>query len=62
MKQSRLPQQNLLQKNKLITKIGNIEFKSCVSLAPMAGITDMPLRQLVRKFSPDCFLTTEMIT
>lgn len=62
MKQSRLLQQNQLQKNKLITKIGNIEFQSCVSLAPMAGITDMPLRQLVRKFSPDCLLTTEMIS
>lgn len=51
-----------LQKNKLITKIANIEFKSCVSLAPMAGITDMPLRQLIRKFSPNCLLTTEMIS
>lgn len=28
----------------------------------MAGITDMPLRQLIRKFSPDCLLTTEMIS
>ena len=28
----------------------------------MAGITDLPLRQLVRKFSPNCLLTTEMIS
>lgn len=28
----------------------------------MAGITDMPLRQLIRKFSPHCLLTTEMIS
>ena len=43
-------------------KIGNIELKSCVTLAPMAGITDLPLRQLVRKYSKDCLLTTEMIS
>ena len=44
------------------TKIGSVEFGSCVALAPMAGITDMPLRQLIRKFSPNCLLTTEMIS
>lgn len=33
-----------------------------MSLAPMAGITDLPLRQLIRKFSPNCLLTTEMIS
>ena len=43
-------------------RIGNVEVKSCVALAPMAGITDMPLRQLIRKFSSDCLLTTEMIS
>ena len=31
-------------------------------LAPMAGITDVVLRQLVRKFSKNCLLTTEMIS
>lgn len=36
--------------------------KSRVSLAPMAGITDYVLRSLVRKYSPDCLLTTEMIS
>ena len=49
------------QKNNII-KIKNINLKSCVSLAPMAGITDMPLRQLIRKFSKNCLLTTEMIS
>ena len=43
-------------------KIGNIALNSCVMLAPMAGITDLPLRQLIRKFSKDCLLTTEMIS
>lgn len=36
--------------------------KSKVSLAPMAGITDYVLRSMVRKHSPDCLLTTEMIS
>lgn len=36
--------------------------KSKVSLAPMAGITDYVLRSQVRKYSPDCLLTTEMIS
>lgn len=43
-------------------EIGNVKVASCVTLAPMAGITDMPLRQLIRKFSPNCLLTTEMIS
>lgn len=56
--------QNPQQKSEGIHKIriGNVEVKSCVALAPMAGITDMPLRQLIRKFSSDCLLTTEMIS
>lgn len=44
------------------TKIGNLEINSCVSLAPMAGITDYVLRNLVRKHSKTCLLTTEMIS
>jgi len=36
--------------------------KSKVSLAPMAGITDYVLRSLVRKYSPNSLLTTEMIS
>ncbi len=36
--------------------------KSKVSLAPMAGITDYVLRSLVRKYSKECLLTTEMIS
>ena len=50
------------QKNKRIIKIGNVEVQSCVSLAPMAGITDLPLRQLIRRYSKNCLLTTEMIS
>lgn len=43
-------------------KIGNLEVNSCVSLAPMAGITDSVVRQLIRKYSKTCLLTTEMIS
>ena len=36
--------------------------QSRVSLAPMAGITDYVLRSLVRKYSSNALLTTEMIS
>lgn len=36
--------------------------KSKVSLAPMAGITDYVLRSMVRTYSPNSLLTTEMIS
>lgn len=43
-------------------KIGNLVLNSCVSLAPMAGITDYVLRSLIREQSKTCLLTTEMIS
>lgn len=43
-------------------QIGNLTLKSNVSLAPMAGITDYVLRNLIRKHSKTCLLTTEMIS
>jgi len=43
-------------------KIGNKEFNSNVILAPMAGITDNVLRSLVRSFSPECLVMSEMIS
>jgi len=43
------------------TKVNDL-IKSKVSLAPMAGITDYVLRSLVRKYSQNCLLTTEMIS
>lgn len=51
----------ILPKEKTII-IGNVEVKSNVMLAPMAGITDVVLRQLIRKFSKTALLTTEMIS
>ncbi len=52
--------QTKMRKNKI--KIGSVEIDSCVSLAPMAGITDFVLRQLIRKRSKTCLLETEMIS
>ncbi len=43
-------------------KIGELELKSNVVVAPMAGITDTVLRKLVREYSPNCLLTTEMLS
>lgn len=48
--------------NLKVLKIGNITLKSNVVAAPMAGITDTVLRQLIRMFSKDCLLMTEMIS
>lgn len=42
-------------------RVNNL-IKAHVSLAPMAGITDYVLRTLVRRYSPDALLTTEMIS
>jgi len=43
-------------------KIGDFELKSNVILAPMAGITDTAFRQIIRDFSKDCLLVTEMLS
>ena len=40
----------------------NLILKSKVSLAPMAGVTDYVLRSLVRKYSKNSLITTEMIS
>lgn len=47
------------QKNRL-TREDLKKFK--VSLAPMAGITDIVLRKLIREYSKTCLITTEMIS
>ena len=43
-------------------KIGNVEINSKVVLAPLAGITDFVLRQLIREYAKDSLLITEMIS
>jgi len=42
-------------------RVNNL-IKSRVSLAPMAGITDYVLRSMIRDYSTECLLTTEMIS
>ncbi len=43
-------------------KIGNLEFATHTSLAPMAGITDSPFRQIIRGYSKNCLVYTEMLS
>lgn len=40
-------------------KLGNLEFPRFMA-APLDGVTDSPLRQLIREFSPDELMFTEM--
>lgn len=42
-------------------KIGNVELKNNIILAPMAGITDLPFRMICKKFNPG-LVCTEMIS
>lgn len=52
---------NKTQKESFI-QIGQLKLNSKVALAPLAGITDFVLRELIRKYSKTCLLTTEMIS
>lgn len=51
---------NTLPKSELV--IGSVKLDSIAVLAPMAGITDTILRQIIRMFSKDCLLLSEMIS
>ena len=42
-------------------KIGNVELKNNLILAPMAGVTDLPFRIIVEKFNPG-LVCTEMVS
>ena len=42
-------------------KIGNIELKNNIILAPMAGITDLPFRTICKRFGPS-LVCTEMVS
>ncbi|MBQ7450139.1 tRNA-dihydrouridine synthase [bacterium] len=43
-------------------KLSKLGLKSQVSSAPMAGITDLVLRQIIRSYNSDVLLTSEMIS
>ena len=51
-----------LKSEKKQLNIGGVIVNSVVALAPLAGITDFVLRQLIREYSKDCLLMTEMIS
>lgn len=42
-------------------KIGNVELKNNLILAPMAGVTDLPFRLIIEKFNPG-LVCTEMVS
>ena len=42
-------------------KIGNVELKNNIILAPMAGITDLPFRLIAKKYNPS-LVYTEMVS
>ncbi len=43
-------------------RIGNVSVNSRVMLAPMAGVTDVVFRGLVRRWAPESLICTEMIS
>ncbi len=43
-------------------KTGNLELDSNIILAPMAGFSDTSFRQIIRSFSKNCLVCTEMIS
>jgi tRNA-dihydrouridine synthase B len=43
-------------------KIGPVTINSRIMLAPMAGVTDVAFRTLVRRWAPDSLICTEMIS
>lgn len=42
--------------------IGNLSLKSRVYVPPMAGVTDLVFRNIVRRVDPNCMLATEMVS
>ena len=43
-------------------KIGNVELKNNVVLAPMAGITDLPFREICKKYGDPGLVVSEMVS
>ncbi len=46
----------------MAVKIGNLNINSFVYVPPMAGVTDLVFRSLIRKLDPSCLLATEMVS
>jgi tRNA-dihydrouridine synthase len=43
-------------------KIGNVEIKNNIFLAPMAGVTDLPFRYIMHKYGDVAYAVTEMVS
>ena len=43
-------------------QIGSLTLKSRVYVPPMAGVTDLVFRNMVRGIDPNCLLATEMVS
>ena len=43
-------------------KIGSVEVKSRVLQSPLSGVTDLVFRRLVRRYSTDSMMYTEMVS
>jgi tRNA-dihydrouridine synthase B len=43
-------------------QIGSLTLKSRVYVPPMAGVTDLVFRNIVRRVDPECMLSTEMVS
>lgn len=43
-------------------RIGSLILKSRVYIPPMAGVTDLVFRDIVRKVDPNCLMSTEMVS
>jgi len=43
-------------------QIGNLTIKSRVYVPPMAGVTDLVFRRIIRNMDPHCLLATEMVS
>ncbi|MBX9724135.1 MAG: tRNA dihydrouridine synthase DusB [Candidatus Obscuribacterales bacterium] len=46
----------------MAVRIGSFELKSRVYVPPMAGVTDIVFRNIVRQVDPNCLLSTEMVS
>ena len=43
-------------------KIGKLEINSYVYIPPMAGVTDLAFRKMIRLFDKDTLIATEMVS
>lgn len=43
-------------------RIGSLNLKSRVYVPPMAGVTDIVFRNIIRRIDPNCLLSTEMVS